>query len=71
LRDLGYVEEQNLIRERRSAEGHFDRFTAIAAEPICLNVGRDRDRTRGVERQGGDRDRPDRDGDQRRRSRSG
>jgi len=32
LRALGYVEGQNLILERRSAEGRYERFGDIAAE---------------------------------------
>jgi putative tryptophan/tyrosine transport system substrate-binding protein len=38
LRDLGYVEGQNLIIEYRSAEGRPDRFPALAAELVGLNV---------------------------------
>ena len=38
LRALGYVEGRNLILERRSAEGRFDRFAAIVAELVSLNV---------------------------------
>ena len=34
LRSLGYVEGQNLILERRSAEGRFDRFGDILAELV-------------------------------------
>lgn len=34
LRDLGYVEGSNLVLERRSAEGKYDRFAEIAAELI-------------------------------------
>jgi putative ABC transport system substrate-binding protein len=34
LRSLGYVEGQNLILERRSAEGRFDRFDDIVAEVV-------------------------------------
>jgi putative ABC transport system substrate-binding protein len=34
LRDLGYVEGSNLILERRSAEGKYERFGEIAAELI-------------------------------------
>src|SRR5215468_8146836 len=41
LRVLGYVEGQNLILERRSAEGQFDRFGVILAE---LPAPRRRDR---------------------------
>ncbi len=38
LRALGYVEGQNLILERRSAEGRFERFSDIVAELVRLNV---------------------------------
>ena len=38
LRVLGYVEGQNLILERRSAEGRFERFGEIVAELIRLKV---------------------------------
>jgi putative ABC transport system substrate-binding protein len=38
LRALGYVEERNLILERRSAEGHFERFGAIVAELVSLKA---------------------------------
>jgi putative ABC transport system substrate-binding protein len=38
LRDLGYVEGQNLIIEYRSADGHSERFPPLAAELISLNV---------------------------------
>jgi putative ABC transport system substrate-binding protein len=38
LRDLGYVEGQNLILERRSAEGHAERYHDIIAELVQLNV---------------------------------
>src|SRR5262245_64514457 len=38
LRVLGYVEGQNLILERRSAEGQFERFGAILAELVRLKV---------------------------------
>src|SRR5260370_3434758 len=34
LRDLGYVEGENLALERRSAEGHFERIDEIAAELV-------------------------------------
>jgi len=37
LRDLGYVEGQNLILERRSAEGKFERIPEIAAELVSRN----------------------------------
>jgi putative ABC transport system substrate-binding protein len=38
LRALGYVEGRNLILERRSAEGTFERFAPIVAELVSLNV---------------------------------
>jgi putative ABC transport system substrate-binding protein len=38
LRALGYVEGQNLILERRSAEGHYDRFAAIVTELVRLKA---------------------------------
>jgi putative tryptophan/tyrosine transport system substrate-binding protein len=38
LRDLGYVEGQNLILERRSAEGHPERYHNIIEELVQLNV---------------------------------
>jgi len=38
LRTLGYVEGRNLILERRSAEGRFERFAPIVAELVGLNV---------------------------------
>src|SRR5437870_10631198 len=38
LRALGYVEGQNLILERRSAEGRFERFGDIVAELVHLRV---------------------------------
>jgi putative ABC transport system substrate-binding protein len=38
LRDLGYVEGQNLIFEWRSADGHADRLPTLAAELVRLNV---------------------------------
>jgi ABC-type uncharacterized transport system substrate-binding protein len=38
LRDLGYVEGQNLIIERRYAEGHDERLPALAAELVQLKV---------------------------------
>jgi putative ABC transport system substrate-binding protein len=34
LRDLGYVEGQNLVLERRSAEGKFERFGEIVVELV-------------------------------------
>ena len=38
LRELGYVEGQNVTFEIRSAEGRLDRFPALAAELVRLNV---------------------------------
>src|SRR5919108_71427 len=38
LRDLGYVEGQNLAVERRYAEGKRDRLPELAAELVRLNV---------------------------------
>src|SRR5215467_8085685 len=38
LRQLGYVEGQNLIIEWRFAEGQLDRLPALAAELVRLNV---------------------------------
>src|SRR3981081_933845 len=38
LRELGYVEGQNLIIERRYAEGRTERFQEFAAEMVRLNV---------------------------------
>jgi putative tryptophan/tyrosine transport system substrate-binding protein len=38
LRDLGYIEEQNLIIEYRSAEGHGERFADLAADLLRLNI---------------------------------
>jgi ABC-type uncharacterized transport system substrate-binding protein len=38
LRDLGYVEGQNIRFEFRSAEGHLDRLPELAAELVRLNV---------------------------------
>jgi putative ABC transport system substrate-binding protein len=38
LRELGYVEGQNLIVERRYAEGHAERFQEFAAEMVRLKV---------------------------------
>jgi ABC-type uncharacterized transport system substrate-binding protein len=38
LRQLGYVEGQNLIVEYRSGDGHIDRFPQLAAELVHLNV---------------------------------
>ena len=38
LRDLGYVEGQNILIEYRSAEGHFERLPTLAAELVRLKV---------------------------------
>jgi hypothetical protein len=38
LRELGYVEGQNLILVRRDAEGQLDRLPALAAELVRLQV---------------------------------
>ena len=38
LRVLGYREGENLILERRTAEGHFERFPDIVAELVRLKV---------------------------------
>ena len=38
LRGLGYVEGQNLVLERRSAEGRFERFGEIVAELVSGGV---------------------------------
>jgi putative tryptophan/tyrosine transport system substrate-binding protein len=38
LRELGYVEGQNLAFQFRSAEGQLDRLPALAAELVRLNV---------------------------------
>lgn len=38
LRDLGYVEGDNLIVEYRWAEGNYERFPALIAELVALNV---------------------------------
>jgi putative tryptophan/tyrosine transport system substrate-binding protein len=35
LRELGYVEGQNLVLERRSAEGKFERIDEIATELVA------------------------------------
>src|SRR5829696_3936671 len=37
LRDLGYVEGQNLILEHRSADGDASRFPALVSEVIALS----------------------------------
>jgi putative ABC transport system substrate-binding protein len=38
LRDLGYVEGRNILIEYRWAEGKYDRFPALIAELLALNV---------------------------------
>src|SRR5258706_2156044 len=38
LRELGYVEGQNIAFEFRSAEGHLDRLPELAAELVRLKV---------------------------------
>src|SRR5215471_5629048 len=38
LRDLGYIEGQNLIIEYRSAEGHNERLPTLAAELVQRQV---------------------------------
>src|SRR6266436_5839734 len=38
LRDLGYVEGQNIVIEYRSAEQNADRLPELAAELVRLNV---------------------------------
>src|SRR5712692_1063855 len=38
LRELGYVEGQNIAIEFRNAEGSVDRFPGLAAELVRLNV---------------------------------
>ena len=64
LRDLGYVEGQNLVMESRYAEGSVERLPDLAAELVRLQVdvivagGAPRD-PRGPARHAHD---PDRDG---------
>ena len=38
LRELGYVEGQNLALEQRHAEGHYERLPALAADLVRLRV---------------------------------
>jgi putative ABC transport system substrate-binding protein len=38
LRDLGYIDKQNLVIEYRSAEGSSERFAELAADLLSLNV---------------------------------
>src|SRR5262249_20986310 len=37
LRELGYIEGQNLVLERRSAEGRLERIDGFAAEVLAFN----------------------------------
>src|SRR5215467_16173337 len=37
LRRLGYIERENLVVSRYTAEGHEDRFAAIAREAVAQN----------------------------------
>ena len=38
LRELGYLEGRNLVVERRSTEGHNERYRVLARELVSLNV---------------------------------
>jgi len=38
LRELGYVEGQNIVIEYRSAEGQFERLSELAADLVRLKV---------------------------------
>src|SRR4051794_41020080 len=38
LRDLRYVEGQNILIEYRWAEGKYEKFPALIAEPIAMKV---------------------------------
>jgi putative ABC transport system substrate-binding protein len=38
LRELGYIEGQNIVVEYRWAEGQYDRFRQLAAELVSLRV---------------------------------
>ena len=38
LRELGYTEGRNLVVERRTSEGHNERYRALASELVNLNV---------------------------------
>jgi putative tryptophan/tyrosine transport system substrate-binding protein len=38
LRDLGYIEGQNIVIEYRWAEGHYDRYPAFVTEAVSLKV---------------------------------
>ena len=61
LRDLGYVEGQNLVLERRSAEGKFERFGEIVAElvgrrtDVIATVGVDGQRSEACDDRSSDR----------------
>jgi putative ABC transport system substrate-binding protein len=63
LRELGYVEGQNLLIESRYAEGRPERLPSLAAELVQTEGGRDRDRDNARDRSGQRRhgDDPDRD----------
>src|ERR1700745_1311351 len=52
LRRLGYVEGQNLIIERYSAEGHHERYAGLAREIVARNH-RHRNQPRRDHLQGG------------------
>src|ERR671930_195427 len=39
LRDLGYVEGQNIVIEYRYADGKYDRFPDLVADLVRLNMG--------------------------------
>jgi ABC-type uncharacterized transport system substrate-binding protein len=38
LKETGYIEGQNLVIERYSAEGHYDRLPALAADLVRRQV---------------------------------
>ena len=47
LRDLGWVEGRNIMIERRSAEGRYERFPSLMQELLAIAGRRDRgERTR-------------------------